>query len=142
MATILTPLINGKSYEWGDIIVNFLNVPISGIVSLEYEERQDKKNIYGAGSRPVSTGNGRTEATAKVTFLMEEVEALQSAAPLGNLMNIPAFDVQIVFVDTSLVPRTHRLRNVQFMNNKRVANEGDQSLQVELDLLLSHIEWT
>ena len=43
-------LINGKSYEWADIVVNVLGVPIIGITNIEYEEKQGMENIYGAVS--------------------------------------------------------------------------------------------
>ena len=59
MAYPIAPLINGKSYEWADIVVNVLGVPIIGITNIEYEEKQGMENIYGAGRFPVSRGYGK-----------------------------------------------------------------------------------
>ena len=42
MALSLPALINGKSYEYADIIVNILGVPITGITSIEYETKHGK----------------------------------------------------------------------------------------------------
>lgn len=137
----LVPLINGKSYDWGNIVLNIMGVPFSGVTSIEYEEKQDIKNIYGAGNRPVSRGYGAIEATAKITLLAEEVENITLVAPLGNLMNIPEFDVVVMYIDDALLPQKHKLRNVRFANNNRKVKQGDTSIGVDIDLIISHIEW-
>lgn len=137
----LTPLINGKSYEWSDIVLNILGVPFAGVTAIEYSETQEMENIYGAGRNPVSRGYGRKVPTAKVTLLMEEVENIQAVAPNGLLMDIPEFDIVVAYIDTALVPRKHKLRNVRFMNNARNSQANNTSIPVELDLILSHIEW-
>lgn len=82
MAISLPPLINGKSYEYADIIVNVLGVPITGITSIEYDIKQNMENIYAAGNKPVSRGYGKFEPTAKITLLMEEIEAITAVSPM------------------------------------------------------------
>jgi len=141
MAYPIVPLINGKSYEWADIVVNVLGVPVVGITSIEYEERQSMENIYGAGRFPVSRGYGRVEPTAKITLLMEELENIQTVAPQGRIQDIPEFDIVVVYLDAANVTRKHTLKNVRFMNNKRAVNSGDTSIPVELDLIISHIQY-
>jgi hypothetical protein len=142
MAYSLPPLINGKSYEWADIIINILGIPFAGVTNIEYSETQEMENVYGAGNRPVSRGYGNITATAKVTILMEEVESIQAIAPSGTLQRIPEFDITVAFVDVSLIPRVHTLKNCRFMNNARTSNQGDTSIPVELDLIISHVEFT
>jgi len=141
MAQNITPLINGKAYEWADIIVNILGNPVFGITAVEYGETQQMENIYAAGSQPIRRGYGRVEMNAKITMLMESLEPLQDAAPNGKLNQIPEFDLVVTYLDTNLVTRTHILRNCRFMNNARVVAEGDTSIPVELDLLISHVDW-
>jgi hypothetical protein len=137
----IVPLINGKSYEWSDITCNILGVPVVGITSIEYGDTQDMQNIYGAGRMPVSRGYGKIEPNAKITLLMEEVEAIQAAAPLGRLQDVPEFDIVVAFTDAALVTRIHKIRNVRFKGNARNTNQGDASIPVELELIPSHIEW-
>ena len=72
---------------------------------------------------------------------MEEVNNIVSAAPNGRLYEIPAFDIVVTYTDPSLTTVVHKLRNCQFMNNKIGAATGDTSIPVELDLVISHIEW-
>lgn len=141
MSYPLTPLINGKSYEWADIVLNIMGVPIVGIVSIEYEEKQNMENIYGAGAYPVSRGYGKVEPTAKITLKMEEVQNIMSVAPLGRLQSIPEFDISVLYLDSALTTVKHKLRNCRFMDNSRKSNHGDTSIDVELTLVLSHIEW-
>jgi len=141
MAYPIVPLINGKSYEWADIIVNVLGLPIIGITNIEYEEKQGMENIYGAGRFPVSRGYGKIEPTAKMTILMEELENIQTVAPLGRIQDIPEFDIVVMYVDAALTTRKHVLKNVRFMNNKRAASSGDTSIPVELELIISHIQY-
>lgn len=141
MAYPIVPLINGKSYEWADIVVNVLGLPIIGITSIEYEEKQAMENIYGAGRFPVSRGYGKIEPTAKMTLLMEELENIQSVAPLGRIQDIPEFDIVVIYLDPAAITRKHILKNCRFMNNKRSASTGDTSIPVELDLIISHIQY-
>lgn len=141
MAYLIPPLINGKSYEWADILVNILGAPVTGITNIEYEEKQGMENIYGAGRFPVSRGYGKIEPTAKVTLLMEEVENIQVVAPLGRIQDIPEFDIIVMFLDSGNVTRKHVLKNCRFMNNKRSSSSGDTSIPVELELIISHIQY-
>ena len=141
MSYPIVPLINGKSYEWADIAINILGVTVVGVTSIEYEEKQGMENVYGAGRVPVSRGYGKVEPTAKVTLLMEEIEAIMAVAPLGRIQDIPEFDISVIYLDSALVTRKHKLRNVRFMNNVRSSSSGDPSIPVECELILSHIEW-
>lgn len=141
MAIIITPLINGKSYEWSDIQVMILGVPVTGITNIEYEEKQAMENIYGAGENVVSRGYGKVEPTAKITLLMEEVENIMAVAPFGRLNKIPEFDIVVIYIDDALVLRKHKIRNVRFTGNNRKSSTGDTSIPVDLDLIISHIEW-
>lgn len=144
MAYPVVPLINGKSYEWADIIINILGVPLIGVTQISYDENQKMENIMGAGNRVVSRGYGSYEPTAKITILMEELENFQTANALsqfGSIQDIPEFDINVMYLDAALVTRKHVLKNCRFMNNKRDVSTGDTSIKCELDLLISHIIW-
>ena len=72
---------------------------------------------------------------------MEEVENIMSVAPNGNIMDIPEFDIPIMYIDTQLVTKKHVLRNARFMKNSRKVAQGDTSIPVEFDMIISHVEW-
>jgi hypothetical protein len=143
MAYSLPALINGKSYEWADIVINILGTPFAGVTSIEYEDNQEMENIYGAGNRPVSRAYGNFKPTAKVALLMEEVEAIQAVPGIGGvLQRIPEFDITVAFLDSALIPRIHTIKNCRFTKNLRKVNQGDTSIACEIDLIISHVEFT
>lgn len=141
MATNIIPLINGKSYEYADITLLVLGIPIIGTTAIEYGETANTENIYATGRFPVSRGYGQVTPTAKITLLMEEAMNIVAAAPNGRLYEIPAFDIIVTYTDASLIPVVHKIRNCQFKNNTIGSASGDTSIPVELELVPSHIEW-
>jgi len=141
MAYSLPALINGKSYEWSDIIINILGVPFAGVTAIEYEDMQDMENVMGAGNRPVSRVYKNFVPTAKVTLLMEELEAIQAVAPQGVIQRIPEFDITVAFADTAIPIRVHTLKNCRFKNNTRKVAQGNGAIACELEVIISHVDF-
>lgn len=139
MAYSLPVLINGKSNEWADIVINILGVPFTSAQEIEYDNPQNMENVMGAGNKVISRGYGDFNPTGKVTLLMEEVEALQAVAPQGVLQRIPEFDITVFYFDPSLPPRTHTLKGCRFKNNGRKSSRGDTSIKVELELIVADV---
>jgi hypothetical protein len=137
-----TPLINGTRHSWANIRINMLGRTVTGVVAIAYDDTQEKTNNYGAGIYPVSRGRGRYEATAKITLHKYEVEAIETAAAGARLQAIPSFDIIVAYLPTGQDEvRTDIIRNCEFRNNKRDIKEGDTMIGVELDLIVSHIDW-
>jgi chorismate mutase len=141
MSYYLPPLINGKAYEWADILLNIGGQPMTGITSIEYAENQTMENVYAAGRFPNARTYGRVEPTAKISLLMSTVEALQASAPLGRIQDIPEFDIPVLYLDTNNVTVKHKLRNCRFTMNQRTSSAEGGAIIVEIDLVISHIEW-
>ncbi|KGF16409.1 hypothetical protein HMPREF1640_09895 [Prevotella sp. S7-1-8] len=135
------PFINGKLYDWADIVTTIAGVPVTGIVAIEYSDDQEVEVKYGAGRYPVGYGKGRIKPTAKITLYQEEVEAIQAQSVNGRLQDIAPFDINVTYMPDSGIVKTDKLRNCMFKNNKRGWKEGDTGKTVELDLLLSNIDW-
>lgn len=136
----MTPLINGRAYDFAQIRTTILGVVVPSISSIEYTEEQKKTNNYGSGNRPVSRGHAAIEASAKITMSMNDVEALRKVAPNGSLLAIPAFDVVVTYLHpTSANVVTHVLKNCEFMIDKNAGSQGDTDLKSDFDLLPSHI---
>ncbi len=136
------PLVNGILCSWADIVVTIAGVPLTGISSIDYEDKQVVENVYGAGRHPVGRGYGRITPSAKITLLREEVVALQMKAPNGRLQDLGKFDIIVSYIpmDGSAIV-VDKIRNCSFQNNPRKFKEGDTSMSVDLELLPSHIEW-
>lgn len=135
------PLINGQAFDYADIVISILGVPVSGVSSINYTEEQEKANNFGTGTRPVSRGKAAIEASGSLEISMNDVEALRDVAPLrGSLLSIPAFDITVVFGNTQNV-QTHRLRNVEFNNDGVETTQGDTDIRRTFDIVISHIDY-
>lgn len=137
-----TPLINGMLHSWASIQVAIQGVPLTGITSIEYEDKQEVVNKYGAGRYPVGRGLGRITPSAKITLYLDEVSALQAKSTTGRLQDLGMFDILVGYLHpTSGLITYDKIRNCHFGDNSRKIKEGDTDIQVELELVPSHIEW-
>ncbi len=137
----MQPLVNGTAYAWSQIELRLFNTPVAGITDIKYDDMQDMEDNMGAGEYPVSRGYGQIKAKASITLEMAEVEALQSAASGGRINKIPEFDIIVSYMPEGGIIRTHTLKNCRFKGNKREIKSGDMAINVELELITSHILW-
>lgn len=135
------PLVNGKLYDWADIVLTIAGVPVTGVTGIEYKDQQEVEMKYGAGRYPVGFGKGRISCEGKITLYQEEVEAIQRQSPTGRLQDIAPFNIIVSYLPDTGIVSTDKLRNVVFKNNGRSWGEGDTGKTVEIDLAMSHIEW-
>lgn len=135
----IVPLINGVAYSWADIKVVINGIQIMGITAIEYSDKQEIANHYGAGRYPVSRGKGRITCEAKISIEMKEVLAAQGSN--SRLQDIAPFDVQVSYLPEGGKVVHDVIRNCQFTENSRKWKEGDTNQVVELPLMPSHIDW-
>lgn len=135
-----TPLINGINYSWANITVIGLGVPFIGITKIDYNAKQEKTNNYGAGSQPVSRGYGRVEYEGSIELYLDDWKRIIAAAPNRNPLEIPFFDISVVFSGAGVLPTTEVLRSVEFLENPMTANEGDTKLLITIPLIIGTIE--
>jgi hypothetical protein len=143
MANLIPAYINGKAYEWNDIECVILGTPVTTISKIDYSQKQEMTEEFGAGPLPVAFGYGKRISTCKITMLMNEIEAIQNIVASGILQDIPLFDIIVSYTDmTSRVPSVrHIIRNCRFKDNGRSVGTGDQSIKIELELSVSHIQY-
>lgn len=135
-----TPLINGRAYDFTQIIVTILGVPVVSVSKISYNQDQEKKNNYGQGQFAVSRGQGIIEAKASIEMSMNDIEAIRDVALNGSLLNVPAFDITIFFGNPQK-PITHVLKNCEFISDGVEANQGDTDIKQSFDLVLSHVKF-
>ena len=133
--------INGNHYGWAQVELSINGITIADVVSISYEETQERELVFGAGNRPTGYGDGNIECSASVTLKMEAVQKLQEISPDGRLQSIPPFEISVSFLNPQNDIVTDTLRNCLFTTNKRDLNQNDKSFDVDLDLLVTHIEW-
>lgn len=135
-----TPLINGRAYDFVNINVLIGGVSLASVMSISYEETQEKVNNYGAGSRPVSRGHGAIECSGSIELSMNDTAALRLAATDRNLLNIPAFDIVVIYGNDGSNPtRTETIKNVEFTADGVDTSQGDTDNTFEFDFIFSHI---
>lgn len=134
------PLINGKAYDYTQISIAILGGVIYGVTDISYTEEQEKTNNFGTGNRPVSRGQGAIDASGSMTISMNDVEALREVSPNRSLLQLPAFDIVVVFGNSQAV-RKHVLKNVEFTNDGVETSQGDTDIARTFDLVLSHVEF-
>ena len=132
---------NGKLYDWADIVLVIAGVPVTGITGIEYKDDQEIVTKYGAGRYPVGFAKGRITSTGKITLYQEEVEAMQRQSLTGRLQDIAPFDIIVSYLPDTGIVSIDKLRNCMFKNNGRGWKEGDTGQEVEIDLVMSHIQW-
>lgn len=133
-------LVNGRAYDYSQIIPAYIGVPLPSMSVIEYEETQEKTNNYGTGTRPVSRGHGEIQATGSMEVAMEDIEALREAAIDGSLLNLPSADFLLVFGNPGKV-QTHVLKNLEFTSDGGGGNQGDTDLKRTLNFTISHVEY-
>jgi hypothetical protein len=138
-----TPLVNGVRHSWASIEVQVLGRIVTGITAMSYEDKQEKANAYGKGVMPVHRSRGgKYEASSKITLHEYEVRAIQRALPRGKrIQDVPMFDITVSYLDDNDAMITDVIRNCEFTNNKREIKQGDTVIEVELELIVSHIDW-
>lgn len=116
-------------------------MPVTGIVAIDYDDKQDMTNHYGAGRYPVSRGKGRISCSASITLEMSEVLAIQNKSINGRLQDIAPFDIQVSYIPEGGVIVHDVIKDCQFMENARKWKEGDTKQDVVLPLIVSKIDW-
>ncbi|MDP1812337.1 MAG: hypothetical protein Q8K66_13125 [Sediminibacterium sp.] len=134
------PLINGKAYSWSSIKFILAGVTVVGITAINYSDDVEKENGYGQGQMPIDRGEGNYKAESGITLKANEVEALTEKAPNGRIQDFGVFDI-IVFYLVGTKKVTHKIRNAEFTGNKRDIKQGDKIIEVQLPLIISHIDW-
>lgn len=140
MGTIINKF--GKMTGWNNITVNMMGRDVEGITAIKYDDKQDKENVYGAGKYPVGRGEGKYEAKASITILKEEIDALQVALiPGKRIQDIAPFDVICQYENADGKILTDRIRNCEFTGRGVEVKQGDGSIALAYDLIVSHIDW-
>lgn len=138
-----TEIINkfGTMQGWNSVKVNLLGRDVIGITAIKYDDTLTKENVYGAGKFPIGRSQGNYAATASITLLKEEADALRRSVPPGKrLQDIGAFDIPVVYeYDGPLGGDV--IRNCEFTNNGVDVKQADGTIATEFTLITSHIDW-
>jgi hypothetical protein len=137
----LVTLPNGVNESWINQSVILFGVPLLGITKLTISANQTKENNYGMGAEPISRGYGRKEYSGSMTVYFDELKRILSASPNRNLLDIPMFDIPIIFASSRTSPYKVILKAVEFTTNGIDHSEGDTKILTEIPLVIGGILW-
>jgi len=135
-----TTLINGRAYDHAQIRVNIAGVQVHSVTALNYTEEQEKANNFGVGNRPVSRGHGAIEASGSITLGMNDVEAIRDAAPNGSLLQVPSFQIVVVFDNPQKVV-THTVKDVEFLDDGMESDQGSTNIERAFAFVASEVKY-
>jgi hypothetical protein len=136
----INPLINGVNYSWANIKLVLFGVPVIGIASISYKRKQKKENNYGFGSQPISRGYGNYEYDGNIELYLEEWKNIIAASPSRDPLQIPPFDIPVIYGVSAIKSTTDTLRSVEFLEDPFESKQGDTKLMVKIPLIIGAID--
>jgi len=135
-------LINGVSYSSANVKLVLFGVPVIGVTAIEYSAKQKKENNYGLGFDPVSRGYGQKEYTGKITLYREVWAAIIANAPGLDPLDIPMFDIQVIFGGTPTRPlsvKTDVLQACDFLEDPFSVKSNDTAIMIDLPIIIGKV---
>lgn len=133
-----TPLVNGVNYSWKNVTLVLFGVPITGITKISYTTKQEKANNYGSGSMPVSRGYGNTEYEGSIEIYRDEWVKIIVASG-GRPLEIPPFDIPVVFGPARATAGTDILQMCEFLEDPLSTSQGDTKILLTIPLIIGNI---
>ena len=137
----MATLINGESVTWSQIQLTILGAPMTGIREVKWSSKREKVNNYGAGSKPVSRGYGKYEFEGSIKFLAEEWKNIVKASPNQDPLDLPFFDVNILFVSSSTgLMMNYIWKAAEVLNNPFDSAEGSTMTEIDVTFVIADIQ--
>ncbi len=91
---------NGKAYDGADAKCTALGQIWDEVVEVEYGADREHQHNHTIGSiQPTSWSMGKEAYTGRLVVMMNQIVALEKAAPNGNILDIKPFDWNTTFAD-------------------------------------------
>lgn len=133
--------VNGKRYDWADVDIKLPGLGDIEVLEISYDDELEKELQYGKGSKPKGYGTGNYKPNAKLSLSREEFNKILEYCKKQKMalyeVEIPKIIVSYANDNYPIV--TDVLPNVSFSKNSAKAAQGDKSIKVDLDLLVSGV---
>lgn len=127
-------LVNGVVVGAANVSTVIGGVVVTGIKSIDLKMSQKKENVMGLQQQPVGRGRAQYDyAESTLEILLEEWKAIVAAAPNRDPMQIPMFDIPIVY-DNNVLPQ-ETVSNVEFTSVGRSYKGGDAALWLTVNFI-------
>lgn len=141
MANIEDMNFSSRQYEWADVTVVIGGKTITGIRGVSYKASQEKTAIYGKGNQPIAIQKGNISYDGSVKLLQSEMETLSVAGGRNGILGLEV-DIVVSYGNPSNgdLIRTDVLKGVQFTEEPRELNQGDQFMECELPIVFLRVK--
>jgi hypothetical protein len=134
---------NSEEYGFVDLQVIMLGRPVAGLRRLRFKAMQQKKNVHGAGKKPIARQRGTIDYEGSISILMSELVALMQSNGNSNtgVLGIKPFDIVAAFAPSiGDVVTTFRLVYTEFTEYELNTGVGDEEIEIELPIIIGDIE--
>jgi hypothetical protein len=139
VATIINKF--GKIAGWNSVKLNMLGRDVEGIRAIKYDDSLEIEGVKGAGDEDIGYADGNYKATAEITLLLEEINAIQSMlVPGAHLSSIAPFDILVVYQYGGKKVKD-RIRNCVIIGRGIDVKQGDKVVGTTLKLYTPKIVW-
>ena len=136
--------INGNAHSWKDVDVKMLGTSVQYIQSIEWEETEEASYDVGAGQVGKFLGVGNREVSGSMevalTELMKLADAVLPINPLGSVLDIPPFPINITYYSRLNDIRFTNIYNVKITGVSHTASQGDTHLYHTIDFIATAVE--
>lgn len=132
----------GSVYGWNNISCVLFGSSLVGFESIEWKKEQNKEHIYGVGRDPRGIGRGNNKYTGTIEILYDELIKIIDNAPNGSIVDIPPFNLTVIFEATTLQPeRKVSLTSIEFLESPFKSSQGDTSIKIALPFIMGQVEY-
>lgn len=131
-------LVNGQEFSYGDIRFGFLgNTDVKGVKSINWENTQEKPNLYGSGYEPVAIGKKSKEYSGEIELMQKELIAIRRAAGVASIVDVPPFDIVLELANGTDPAELITLGYARFEKDGMEGATGDEELPVSIPFKFS-----
>lgn len=133
-------MFDSREYSFADITVNVGGKDIGGLLAVKYKESQEKKPIYGKGSKPKGIQRGNIKYEGELSMLQSDYESLKISATNRSVLNL-RFDTAVVYgnVLNGDVMTTDILKGCEFTDAEVGMKQGDTNAEIVLPFIFIDI---
>lgn len=132
--------INGKNHDWSDVRIKFPDFELE-VLEISYDDELEKEAKYGAGNKPRGYGSGNYKASGKMSLLREDYIELTTYAKSKNkgLYDLLIPKIVVMFANDNLPMQVDVLPNVTFTKKSNKAAQGDKTLKIDIDFIITGV---
>lgn len=138
---------DSREFEFADVQVTVLGVPLSGLRGLTYKKSQEKELVYAQGNQPKAIQRGNKKYEGTLMLLKSDFDELNSAAIASgyeDITDIPGKEINITCVyqktDDAGKLSTDTLLNAEFTEYEDGMKQGDKFKEISLPILFLRLK--